>query len=81
MSAGRAMSMHVVDDVKSNDSPLETAHAFRLESLTPGARVEGLRLHAPVDILAVRWHGGNVVTVAFKDAAGAIDEAVVTRDR
>jgi superfamily II DNA or RNA helicase len=75
------MSMHVVDDVKSNDSPLETAHAFRLESLTPGARVEGLRLHAPVDILAVRWHGGNVVTVAFKDAAGAIDEAVVTRDR
>ena len=75
------MPMPVVDDANSGNSPLEAVHAFRLELMTPGARVEGLRLHAPVDILSVKWHGGNVVTVAFKDAAGVIDEAVVTRDR
>ncbi len=52
----------------------------RLEDLVRGVRVRGVAGSAEVTVETVTWHGSNAVTVAFRDSAGHLDEAILYRD-
>lgn len=52
----------------------------RLEDITAGASVAGITGNTPVDIVAVRWHGTNAMTVTFKNANGSVDEQIIYRE-
>ena len=53
----------------------------RLEDLTRGAQVRGLRPDGPVTILDVQWHGSTCVELTYKDAAGRPYTELFFRDR
>src|SRR2546426_5359484 len=42
----------------------------RLEDLTRGAQVTGLRPDGPVSVVDVKWFGTNAIELTFKDAQG-----------
>lgn len=42
----------------------------RLEELVPGARVQGITPSSPVSVVDIRWHGGNALTVTYRDEQG-----------
>ena len=42
----------------------------RLEDIRPGASVKGILPDAVVTIESVKWHGGSVLEVIYKDAQG-----------
>lgn len=52
----------------------------RLEDLTPGARVEGVAGSGAVTVVAVQWHGGNAITLTYRDDAGRVGERLLYRD-
>ncbi|MFZ5851981.1 MAG: helicase-related protein [Actinomycetota bacterium] len=52
----------------------------RLEDLTPGARVRGVVVDAPVSVLDVRWHGSNAVTLTYRDDHGDVAQRLLYRD-
>lgn len=52
----------------------------RLEDLKVGAVVHGIRPHTPVTILALRWHGDNVLEVTFREPNGESDSRLLFRD-
>jgi superfamily II DNA or RNA helicase len=52
----------------------------RLEDITIGAKVTGIAGSEPVDIVAVKWHGTNAVTVTFKNSAGSVAEQILYRE-
>jgi superfamily II DNA or RNA helicase len=52
----------------------------RLEELTPGARVRGVVVHATVTVIDVTWHGGNAVTLTYRDDAGQVAQTLLYRD-
>jgi superfamily II DNA or RNA helicase len=43
---------------------------MRLEDLTRGAQIKGLRNDGPVEVLDVKWFGTSAIEVTFKDAQG-----------
>ena len=51
----------------------------KLEEITVGTRVRGLAGDNPVTVVAVNWHGGSSISVAFKTEQGALDESMVFR--
>ena len=42
----------------------------RLEDLTRGAQVKGVRTDGPVEVVAVNWFGTSAIELTFKDAQG-----------
>jgi superfamily II DNA or RNA helicase len=52
----------------------------KLEDITIGARVKGIAGDAPVDIVAIKWHGANAMTVTFKNATGGVAEQILYRE-
>ena len=42
----------------------------RLEDLTRGALVKGIRTDGPVEVVDVRWFGTAALEITFKDAQG-----------
>jgi SNF2 family DNA or RNA helicase len=52
----------------------------RLEDITTGAKVAGIAGNEPVDVVAVKWHGSNALTVTFKNAAGSVAEQILYRE-
>ena len=52
----------------------------RLEDITVGSSVAGIAGGASVDIVAVKWHGTNAMTVTFKSANGNVDEQIIYRE-
>jgi hypothetical protein len=52
----------------------------RLEDLTPGARVLGVLVNAVVTVIDVTWHGGNAITLTYRDDAGHTDQTLLYRD-
>jgi superfamily II DNA or RNA helicase len=42
----------------------------RLEDLTRGALVRGVRTDGPVDVVDVKWYGTNAIELTFKDIQG-----------
>ncbi|HEY7677236.1 MAG TPA: SNF2-related protein, partial [Candidatus Methylomirabilis sp.] len=53
----------------------------RLEDLTRGAQIRGLRPDGPVAILDAKWHGSVCVEVTYKDIAGRPHSELLFRDR
>lgn len=70
----------VTDEVLPTGSSLEAAMRTRLEELTPGARVEGVTGHGSVEVVSVRWHGANFVTLTYRDDHGSTNQQVLGRD-
>ncbi len=52
----------------------------RLDDLTPGAVVRGLRADGPVTVVAVEWHGSSCITLTFRTASGEADHQLLYRD-
>lgn len=48
--------------------------------MVPGARVHGITHSSPVSVVDIRWHGGNALTVTYRDDHGGFDEAVLYRE-
>ncbi len=42
----------------------------RLEDLTRGAQVKGIRTDGPVEVVDVKWFGAGAIEITFKDAEG-----------
>ena len=53
---------------------------MRLEELIPGLKITGVVGQRPVEIVSIRWHGRNYVTVTHRDGEGHTDQTVLGRD-
>lgn len=42
----------------------------RLEELTRGAQVKGVRTDGPVEVVDVKWYGTSAIELTFKDGQG-----------
>ena len=62
-------------------SLLESAITTRLEDLVPGVSVNGVVGSRSVDVVSVRWHGSNFITLTYRDHDGRTDQTVLGRDR
>lgn len=56
------------------------ASGAKLEDLTPGARVAGAAGSGEVDVVSVQWHGGNALTLTYRDGTGSTDQVLLYRD-
>jgi SNF2 family DNA or RNA helicase len=52
----------------------------RLEDITVGSSVVGIAGNQPVNVVAVKWHGTNAMTVTFRNAAGNVAEQILYRE-
>lgn len=52
----------------------------RLEDVIVGSSVRGIVGSSSVNILAVKWHGTNAMTVTFKNANGTVEEQILYRE-
>jgi superfamily II DNA or RNA helicase len=69
--------------MRGRDEPLSASEAAlhaRLEDLVPGVNVSGVAGGPPVDVVAVRWQGGNFVVLTYRDPQGRTNQAVLGRD-
>ena len=53
---------------------------MRLEDVTPGARILGIAVDAPVTVVAATWIGGNALRLTYRTDAGRLDERLLYRD-
>ena len=51
-----------------------------LESLTPGATVQGLLPDRSVSVVQAEWHGAGALTLTYRDEAGRVGQELVYRD-
>ena len=51
-----------------------------LESLTPGATVQGLLPDRSVSVVQAEWHGSGALTLTYRDEAGRVGQELVYRD-
>jgi superfamily II DNA or RNA helicase len=70
----------VTGDPSEMSSRFEGALRTRLEQLVPGVRVSGAAGASAVDVVAVRWHGANFVTLTYRDDHGGTGQVVLGRD-
>ena len=52
----------------------------KLEELTVGAAVSGLRPNEKVTVVAAKWHGSDTLDLTFKDESGNVGNEVLFRD-
>jgi superfamily II DNA or RNA helicase len=52
---------------------------MRLEDLTPGASVRGILPDAAVTVVNVQWHGGDALTLVYRDPAGRVADEILYR--
>lgn len=52
----------------------------RLEDITVGVSVIGIAGNAPVNVIAVKWHGNAVLEITFKDAKGLLASQLLYRE-
>ena len=52
---------------------------LKLEDLAPDTAVSGIAPGAAVTVVSVRWHGGDALTLAYRDPAGGLAEEVLYR--
>ncbi len=52
---------------------------MRLEDLGPGASVRGIVPNAAVAVVSVQWHGGDALTLVYRDPGGRIAEEILYR--
>jgi len=53
----------------------------KLEELKHGSKVVGILPSCTVTVLEVKWHGGDVLEVTYRDDAGQLGSELVFRDR
>jgi SNF2 family DNA or RNA helicase len=53
----------------------------KLEDLKHGSKVTGILQTSPVTILDVKWHGGDVLEVTYRDDAGQLGSELIFRDK
>jgi SNF2 family DNA or RNA helicase len=53
----------------------------RLEDLTKGAQVKGIRPDGPVEVLDAKWHGSNALELTYKAPDGKPGNELLFRDR
>ncbi len=53
----------------------------RLEDLTRGTHVAGIRPDGPVEVLDVKWHGTSALELTFKGSDGKPGNEILFRDR
>ncbi|HET9967951.1 MAG TPA: helicase-related protein [Streptosporangiaceae bacterium] len=53
---------------------------MRLEDVTPGARIVGIAVDAPVTVVAAAWIGGNALRLTYRMDGGRLDERLLYRD-
>jgi SNF2 family DNA or RNA helicase len=53
----------------------------KLEDLTVGAQVKGIRPEGAVSVVAVKWLGTTAVELTYKDATGQVAAELLFRDR
>ncbi len=53
----------------------------KLEELTRGAKVYGIRPNTQVTIIDIQWHGSEVIQVTYKDTSGGLGHELIFRDR
>ncbi len=75
------MSDRPQTDRRDRGAPSLHSVCARLEDLTPGARVRGVLVNVPVTVIDVAWHGGNAVTLTYRDDTGHVDQMLLYRDR
>jgi superfamily II DNA or RNA helicase len=71
----------VREDGDAADSPMEAALRTHLEQLVPGIQLTGLTTAGAVDVVAVKWHGANFMTLTYRDDRGATAQVVLGRDQ
>ena len=52
----------------------------KLEEITVGSSVGNIAGSAPVTVIAVQWHGSDVITVTYKDAGGQLGSQLLYRE-
>ncbi|MBX6333167.1 MAG: DEAD/DEAH box helicase, partial [Gemmatimonadaceae bacterium] len=52
---------------------------MKLEDLTPGASVRGILPDAAVTVVNVQWHGGDALTLIYRDPAGRVADEILYR--
>ncbi|MBV9281765.1 MAG: hypothetical protein JOZ41_16935, partial [Chloroflexi bacterium] len=52
----------------------------RLEELTQGAAVRGVRPDGPVTVVQTQWYGSDVVELTYKDASGKVANQMLFRE-
>jgi len=62
-------------------SRLDSALRARPEDLVPGVIVSGVAGRRLVDVVAVRWHGANLITLTHRDSDGRTEQTALSRDR
>lgn len=70
----------MMDGLDSQPSRLEASLGATLEELVPGVSVAGVAGHHAVDVVSVRWHGSNAMTLTYRDAHGHTGQSVLRRD-
>jgi hypothetical protein len=50
-----------------------------LEDLQPGASVRGILPDAAVSVVSVEWHGGDALTLVYRDPGGRIANEILYR--
>ncbi len=53
----------------------------KLEDLKHGSKVLGILASGPVTVLDVKWHGGDVLEVTYRDATGQLGSELIFRDK
>src|SRR3990172_5135045 len=53
----------------------------RLEELTRGAQVKGIRPDGPVTVIDVAWHGTAALTLTYRDGRGNVADEILFRER
>lgn len=61
-------------------SSLEDSITTRLEELVPGVTVSGVVSTGPVEVGDVKWQGGNILVLTYKEGHGCTGHAVLGRD-
>ncbi|RME72984.1 MAG: DUF3883 domain-containing protein [Verrucomicrobia bacterium] len=52
----------------------------KLEDLTPGASIRGIRPNELVTVVAVKWYGSDAIELSYRDASGTPGTQIVYRD-
>jgi superfamily II DNA or RNA helicase len=69
-----------VSDIVDDRSAVEAEFSTKLEALVPGVHATGVAGTGPVDVVAVRWIGGNYIELTYRDEHDDIGQAVLGRD-
>lgn len=77
-SEGAAITM--AGETPANQRTSVSNSGLPLEELTPGPRVVGAVGIGAVEVVAVRWHVANALTLTYRDDHGATGQQLVYRD-